>query len=107
MVKLSDKIKRTIRDAIKVNEIYIKQLSILKNPNACKILDLLEKHNSMSITELQEAVGLKSYNNAFLHVKRLEKVYLVITKRDHQAQGRPVKVRLSVVVKSHAGKFNK
>ena len=81
----------------------LKKFKILKNPNSIKILNIIEKKGPQTITQLQEQLKLKTFNNTFLNVKRLKDNDFVTTRKDHQAQGRPVYVDLSPKVKMYMG----
>jgi len=96
---LSKQLKAYYDKQLQSYKLIMKRRSVLENPNSCKILDLLVDYGSLTITDLWKKTGLKTYNNTFLNVKRLQNVDLVKVKKDYQAQGRPVKVKISNNIK--------
>lgn len=67
----------------------LKKFKVLKNPNCVQILNILGEKGKQTISELQKETGLKTFNSAFLNVKRLEKNGFVITEKDNRSQGQP------------------
>lgn len=96
---LSIRFEKTIEYALRESQLFLKQFNLLKNPNVKKIIDLLDAKEELTITELQKETGIKTYNNTFLNVKKLEEVGIVVRHKDNSAPGRPVSVRLTAMLK--------
>lgn len=83
----------------------LKQYKVLKNPNCVQILNILGDNGKQTITELQQKLNLKTFNSAFLNVKRLEQNGFIITEKDYKAQGRPVFIDLHPQIKKRVWKI--
>lgn len=103
---LSELLVKSLSRALQDTQVYIAQLNLLKNENSRKIIDILDSEGELTIHEIQRKIGLKTYNNAFLNVKRLLNTFLVTARKDNLAQGRPVYVSLSIQAKLLTKKYS-
>ena len=86
---------KELKKLMNYNKALFEQNKIFQNPNAVEILNIIGQYKHQTITQLQEKLGLKTFNNTFLNVRKLEKAGLLKTSKDYKAQGRPVTVSLT------------
>ena len=81
-------------NAIKILDYVIELDSIFENKKRKEIYNVLSENKELNLTEISKKIKL-SYRNTFNHIKLMEKVGLLNTKKDLNVQGQNLRISLS------------